>query len=105
MTYEYADTSLPPGTYPAANRRPIMFGAIRGNMAVGVATGVTARTVNLTVTNISPGNTVKVNWGDGTADTTVTAGAATHVYATAGVKTMILTSTDSEQVTAQFTSV
>jgi hypothetical protein len=105
VTYEHADTSLPGGTYPAANLRPVMFGAIRGNMAVAVATGGTSKTANLTVTNISAGNAVKVNWGDGTADSTVSGGTATHVYATAGVKPIVLTSTDGEQVVTSFTSV
>jgi hypothetical protein len=108
VTYEHSDTSLAPGTYPASTARPILWGSIKGNMQVAVATGGTSKTANLTLTNRPDGNAVRVNWGDGTADSIVAAGGAgttSHVYSTAGVKPITLTATDGEQITTTFTSV
>jgi uncharacterized protein len=96
--------------YRASDHDPVLVGlTLTADTVVNLpilsasipASAKTSTPYAITITQATPGGTVtldslSINWGDGTPDTTLSmAGAASHSYSAAGTYTVVVTLTDS----------
>lgn len=91
------------GNANPASGRPYAACTAKGAAGPQVTFAVSGRTVTVTVNNGSNG-TVRISWGDGTADSTGVAqnGTPTHTYAWPGNYTVTVTDEDTATATASF---
>ena len=91
------------GNSNPASGRNINGCAAKGANGPQLTFAVAGRTVTATVNNAAAG-TVKINWGDGTAETTGVAqgGTSVHAYAWPGTYTVTVTDEDAPTATAAF---